>query len=51
LNLTIFNIQIKLAKISFKPPKYIVTYCSTTVVAIVTLGVSKLSRSRESAVL
>jgi hypothetical protein len=37
----IFNIRTKLARISFKHLKYIVSYCSITVAAIVILGVSQ----------
>jgi hypothetical protein len=42
-NLTTFYVQTKLARISFKLPKYIVCYRSGTVSATVTLGVSQLS--------
>jgi hypothetical protein len=37
-NLTMFIIQTKLARISFKIPKYIVSYCLNTVDATVALG-------------
>jgi hypothetical protein len=40
-----FIIQTKLAMISFKHPKYIVSYCSNTVDATVTLGVSQYLRN------
>jgi hypothetical protein len=42
-SLTIFDIQPQLARISFKLPKYLVSYRSGTVAATVTLGVSQPS--------
>jgi hypothetical protein len=39
--LTIFNIQTKFVRISFKLPKYIAGYCSSIVATTVTLGVSQ----------